>query len=208
MSTQKDCTRNHGYGTLTRRGLFKLAASAALALALVGVVAPSLAPQKAYADAAPGTYTVTANLYAGKADTPIGQNAYLTNSGNPPLHKPVTPVANNAQLEVRADGTKLLSVPIVNNTFGLLTLPAASTDGLVKVVGTQMGAWKAPLFSIFAKEHPAQRITSVTFDITSFAAGSSIATLSPSSEYVAFPLYQGGKSWDIYLSADLSAAGL
>lgn len=205
MSTQNESTRNHGYGALTRRGLFKLAASAALALALVGVVAPSLAPQKAYADAAPGTYTVTANLYAGSADTPIGKNAYLTNSGNPPFHNPVTPVADNAQLEVRADGVKLLTVPIVNNTFGLLSLPAASTDGTVKVVGTQMGAWTAPWP---AGVHPAQRVTSVTFDVTDFAAGASIATLSPSSEHVTFFLYREGKSWDLYLSADLSAAGL
>lgn len=149
-----------------------------------------------------GTYTVTANVYVDKADTPIGKNAYVTNSGNPPRDKPTSPVYNNATLVIK-DGKKLLTVPIVNDTFGILSIADTSTDGVVSVVGTTETAWKAP----FPWTAPyANRIATITFDVTNFAAGTSVATFSPSKEFATFPLYRGDKAWNLHFVADLSAA--
>lgn len=149
---------------------------------------------------AAGTYTVSANLYVGAKDTPIGLNAYVTNPAAPPLGYPSSPVAANAKLEVRADGTELLTLPIVNNTFGVLALPATSADGAVAVVGTTMAPWST------AAGGPAQRISSVTFDVTDFEGGSAIASFTPSQEYANFFLYRGFKTWDLNLVVDFSAA--
>lgn len=113
---------------LSRRDFLKGAAGVTLAIAAVsaGLSLPGAgealgtAPQRAYAATAmsAGTYTITANLYVDKKDTPIGKHAYVTNSGNPPFHKPTSPVSDNAKLQVTESGKKLLTVPIVNNTFG------------------------------------------------------------------------------------------
>lgn len=193
--------------SLSRRDFFKVAAGTTLAVATASVVLPSIKSGRAFAATgnapAAGTYTVTANVYIDKADTPIGQNAYVTNPGNPPLNKPTSPVTNNATLEVTASGQKLLTVPIVNDTFGVLSIAPVSTDGVVEVVDQVKSSWTPPF--IWTTPY-AERISSVTFDVTDFEAGGAIATFSPSAEYATFPLYKGDKGWDLHLIADLSAA--
>lgn len=198
---------------LSRRDFLKGAVGVTLAIAAVsaGLSLPGAgealgtAPQRAYAATATsaGTYTITANLYVDKKDTPIGKNAYVTNSGNPPFHKPTSPVSNNAKLQVTESGKKLLTVPIVNNTFGVLSIATASTNNSVKVIDKSMTTWRAPWpWSTPYKE----RISSITFDVTNFSGGNSIADFTPCAEYATFPRYKGDKHWDLHLIVNFNSA--
>ncbi len=198
---------------LSRRDFLKGAVGVTLAIAAVsaGLSLPGAgealgtAPQRAYAATATsaGTYTITANLYVDKKDTPIGKYAYVTNSGNPPFHKPTSPVSNNAKLQVTESGKKLLTVPIVNNTFGVLSIATTSTNSSVKVIDKSMITWRAPWpWSTPYKE----RISSITFDVTNFSGGNSIADFTPCAEYATFPLYKGDKYWDLHLIVNFNSA--
>ncbi len=198
---------------LSRRDFLKGAVGVTLAIAAVsaGLSLPGAgealgtAPQRAYAATATsaGTYTITANLYVDKKDTPIGKNAYVTNSGNPPFHKPTSPVSNNAKLQVTESGKKLLTVPIVNNTFGVLSIATTSTNNSVKVIDKSMTTWRAPWpWSTPYKE----RISSITFDVTNFSGGNSIADFTPCAEYATFPRYKGDKHWDLHLIVNFNSA--
>lgn len=184
---------------LSRRNFVKgvLAASGAVALA---AAAPAVKPFEAFAAEGDETYTVTANLYVDSTDSPIKQNAYVTNSGKPPLHKPTSPVSDNATLVVKADGTKLLTVPIVNTTFGVTSFPWASKDGSVVVTDQVTEGWNTTWGGSLT------RVSSITFDITKFSAdGSTIATFSPCVEFADFLLYKGAKDWDLHLVADCTS---
>ncbi|MFC2340029.1 MAG: twin-arginine translocation signal domain-containing protein [Olsenella sp.] len=198
---------------LSRRDFLKGAVGVTLAIAVVsaGLSLPGAgealgtAPQRAYAATATsaGTYTITANLYVDKKDTPIGKHAYVTNSGNPPFHKPTSPVSDNAKLQVTESGKKLLTVPIVNNTFGVLSIATTSTNSSVKVIDKSMTTWRAPWpWSTPYKE----RISSITFDVTNFSGGNSIADFTPCAEYATFPLYKGDKHWDLHLIVNFNSA--
>ena len=198
---------------LSRRDFLKGAVGVTLAIAAVsaGLSLPGAgealgtAPQRAYAATATsaGTYTITANLYVDKKDTPIGKYAYVTNSGNPPFHKPTSPVSDNAKLQVTESGKKLLTVPIVNNTFGVLSIATTSTTNSVKVIDKSMTTWRAPWpWSTPYKE----RISSITFDVTNFSGGNSIADFTPCAEYATFPLYKGDKHWDLHLIVNFNSA--
>jgi len=198
---------------LSRRDFLKGAVGVTLAIAVVsaGLSLPGAgealgtAPQRAYAATAmsAGTYTITANLYVDKKDTPIGKHAYVTNSGNPPFHKPTSPVSDNAKLQVTESGKKLLTVPIVNNTFGVLSIATTSTNSSVKVIDKSMTTWRAPWpWSTPYKE----RISSITFDVTNFSGGNSIADFTPCAEYATFPLYKGDKHWDLHLIVNFNSA--
>ncbi|WP_157051398.1 hypothetical protein [Olsenella sp. oral taxon 807] len=198
---------------LSRRDFLKGAVGVTLAIVAVsaGLSLPGAgealgtAPQKAYAATATsaGTYTITANLYVDKKDTPIGKYAYVTNSGNPPFHKPTSPVSDNAKLQVTESGKKLLTVPIVNNTFGVLSIATTSTNNSVKVIDKSMTTWRAPWpWSTPYKE----RISSITFDVTNFSGGNSIADFTPCAEYATFPLYKGDKHWDLHLIVNFNSA--
>ena len=88
---------------------------------------------------APGTYQITANLYVpGELNTVLGKNAYLTNASTPLTdgNAPLTPVSDNAKLVVRADGSRVLVIPVVNPVF---TLQSASDGANVKVLGSVRG---------------------------------------------------------------------
>ena len=198
---------------LSRRDFLKGAVGVTLAIAAVsaGLSLPGAgealgtAPQRAYAATATsaGTYTITANLYVDKKDTPIGKHAYVTNSGNPPFHKPTSPVSNNAKLQVTESGKKLLTVPIVNNTFGVLSIATTSTNSSVKVIDKSMTTWRAPWpWSTPYKE----RISSITFDVTNYSGGNSIADFTPCAEYATFPRYKGDKHWDLHLIVNFNSA--
>lgn len=198
---------------LSRRDFLKGAVGVTLAIAAVsaGLSLPGAgealgtAPQRAYAATATsvGMYTITANLYVDKKDTPIGKNAYVTNSGNPPFHKPTSPVSDNAKLQVTESGKKLLTVPIVNNTLGVLSIATTSTNNSVKVIDKSMTTWRAPWpWSTPYKE----RISSITFDVTNFSGGNSIADFTPCAEYATFPRYKGDKHWDLHLIVNFNSA--
>ena len=198
---------------LSRRDFLKGAVGVTLAIAAVsaGLSLPGAgealgtAPQRAYAATATsaGTYTITANLYVDKKDTPIGKHAYVTNSGNPPFHKPTSPVSDNAKLQVTESGKKLLTVPIVNNTFGVLSIATTSTNSSVKVIDKSMTTWRAPWpWSTPYKE----RISSITFDVTNYSGGNSIADFTPCAEYATFPRYKGDKHWDLHLIVNFNSA--
>ena len=88
---------------------------------------------------APGTYQITANLYVpGELNTVLGKNAYLTNASTPITdgNAPLTPVSDNAKLVVRADGSRVLVIPVVNPVF---TLQSVASGENVKVLGTERG---------------------------------------------------------------------
>jgi len=72
---------------------------------------------------APGTYTVSANIWFNKADTGLPLNPHLTNSTFPPYN----PVPDNATLTVKKDGTAEVVIPIVipNKVMTLRTLRGA-----------------------------------------------------------------------------------
>lgn len=177
--------------------------SGALIAAAVFVTAvPFLGVEVASADSglAEGTYTISANVYVDSSDSPIGLNAYVTNPTAPPTGYPSSPVSANATLVVQSDGTELLTVPIVNETFGVLSIAASDTDGEVDVVSSSTTSWSTTWGGT------KQRISEITFDVTDFGGGSDVATFSPSSEYADFLLYLGTKSWDLHLVVDFDSA--
>lgn len=193
---------------LTRRDFVKVAGVAALTFASMPTAAfaaedmaiATEAPVVA-ADAGDATYTVTANIYVAASDSPIRKNAYVTNDGNPPADKPTSPVSNNATLVVKSSGKRLLTVPVVNTTFGVISFASSSTDGSVTVTETSTTDWGTKWGGDLT------RIDSITFDVTNFTTdGTTIATFSPCAEFADFLLYVGSKSWDLHLVADCSAA--
>lgn len=207
--------------SLTRRDLFKKTAGGALAVAVLaaGMNAggvPTLAQHatqgtsffegavpSAFAASpnddiahivAPGTYTVTANIFADKKDTPIHKNAYVTNPGEPPFHKPISPVRHNATLTITNDGKKLLHVPVVNNILGVVHISDVSTDGALHVQSRQITNWS----SFFYKDD--KRISEIVFDITQVKDFSHIYTFKACVEYVKYAVYRGEKHWDLHVT--------
>lgn len=207
--------------SLTRRDLFKKSAGGALAVAVLaagmnagGVTTlahqaaqgssffeggvPSAFAASSHGDIAhivtPGTYTVTANIYVDKKDTPIHKNAYVTNPSEPPLHKPITPVKQNATLTITEDGKKLLHVPVVNNTLGVMHISDVSTDGVLHVQSRQTTKWS----TFFYKGD--KRISEIVFDITHVKDFSHAYTFTACVEFVKFALYRGEKHWDLHVT--------
>ncbi len=93
---------------------------------------------------APGTYTVSANLWFSKADTGLPLNPHLTNDTFPPYN----PVPDNAQLTVAKDGTAQLSIPIViqdkvmtlREVRGPVLLDSETTeDGAITYITVELG---------------------------------------------------------------------
>ena len=87
------------------------------------------AEKKATEALQPGTYTVSVNLYLpGERNTQLpGTTAYMTNPDNPlgvGGHEgiPMTPVTDNGTLVVDADGTKTVTVDVVNPVFTLQSI--------------------------------------------------------------------------------------
>ncbi len=56
----------------------------------------------------PGTYTISANIWFNKADTGLPLNPHITNSTFPPMN----PVAGNAELTVKEDGSATMVIPV------------------------------------------------------------------------------------------------
>lgn len=56
----------------------------------------------------PGTYTISANIWFNKADTGLPLNPHITNSTFPPMN----PVADNAELTVKEDGSATVVIPV------------------------------------------------------------------------------------------------
>ena len=89
-----------------------------------------------------GVYTVTANLYCpGELNTQLpGVTAYLTNGNNPlgiggyDKVAPTEPVYKNAELTVEADGTKYITVDILNPVFTLQEIGECSNAEIVDMV--------------------------------------------------------------------------
>ena len=79
----------------------------------------------------PGTYTVTANIYIDGTDNTIlnGTTAYITNSAVPPL----SPVSDNAKLEVTDNGDLYLTIEDLNDVIALQSIESGSG---VKVLET------------------------------------------------------------------------
>lgn len=181
---------------ISRRDMLKTAVAgvAGIALASAGLAAT---PKRAFADTADGTYTVTANLYVAAKDSPIGKDAYVTNPKKPPLQRPTEPVSNNATLVV-AGGKKLLTVPIVNEVFGVTSFPAASEGEDITVEAIARVPW------IPTDKTITERISSITFDVTNCEGTSVTADFSPCTEYADFILFRGNKDWDLHLVADLA----
>lgn len=118
----------------------------ALVIAALVIAALAMAPLQARAEAvAPGTYTVTCNIWIDRTESGLPINPHITSSAFPPKD----PVADNATLVVDSDHEGLLTVPItvrpmlmkVTGISGLDVMPDTQTeDGrftkLVVNVGT------------------------------------------------------------------------
>ena len=99
-----------------------------------------LAAEQSAAEAlTPGTYTVSANLYLpGERNTQLpGTTAYMTNPDNPlgiGGHEgiPMTPVADNATLVVAEDGTKTVTLDIVNPVFTLQKIAEPQNSAILE----------------------------------------------------------------------------
>lgn len=134
---------------MKRNSSFKKSTAFALsALMLMGMLPTALASAK-QADKgkyASGEYTVTANLYVpGELNTTLpGVTAYLTNPNNPlglaedngevETAIPNKPVTNNATLEVKSDGTQLLTLPVKNPVFTLQQIKDGKNTKIVDTV--------------------------------------------------------------------------
>lgn len=99
------------------------------------------AEQSAAAALTPGTYTVSANLYLpGERNTQLpGTTAYMTNPDNPlgiGGHEgiPMTPVADNAALVVAEDGTKTVTLDIVNPVFTLQKIAEPQNSAILEAI--------------------------------------------------------------------------
>ena len=97
------------------------------------------AEQSAAEALTPGTYTVSANLYLpGERNTQLpGTTAYMTNPDNPlgiGGHDgiPMTPVADNATLVVAEDGTKTVTLDIVNPVFTLQKIAEPENSAILE----------------------------------------------------------------------------
>lgn len=88
---------------------------------------------------APGTYTVTANLFVPSSENDILHlTAYMTNpknpmepEGSPNFGIPTDPVSGNAKLVVKEDGTKLLELALPNPAFTLIDFGAPTSGAQV-----------------------------------------------------------------------------
>ena len=78
-------------------------------------------------------HTVTANLYVNGDDNEIlHKKAYLTNS----FVMPLAAVSDNAKITTNDDGTYTLSVPVVNDTFALISIDSPNA-GVSNIVPTR-----------------------------------------------------------------------
>lgn len=129
---------------------------------------------------APGTYTITANLFIPKALNPfVALQAYCTNPMNPlgvvedsgldPVSVtgvPDYPMTSNATLVVNEDDTLDLTIPIANPVFTIQGI--GSGDGVsVASVTTRPGSYgPSGANGELARVDHTSRISSVTFKIT------------------------------------------
>lgn len=99
-----------------------------------------LAAEQTAAEAlTPGTYTVSANLYLpGERNMQLpGTTAYMTNPDNPlgiGGHDgiPMTPVSDNATLVVAEDGTKTVTLDVVNPVFTLQKIAKPENSAILE----------------------------------------------------------------------------
>ncbi|MBY4798263.1 hypothetical protein K6V98_07880 [Collinsella sp. AGMB00827] len=106
------------------------------ALQLLSAASGSTALPASSAELQPGRYIVSANI---SMMTPIGINGYTTNPFNPEglcgkPGIPSAPVQNNASLIVGADGSRTLTVDLVNPVF---TVQEAGSSEDVRVISTE-----------------------------------------------------------------------
>lgn len=134
-----------------------------------------------------GTYTITANLYVDGSDAPIGVNAYLTDSGFPPI----TAQSLNATLVVDDDGTSLLTLPVVQETFTLQHI--GDTDNATIATVVRGGSVSSTSYS--------DRITEVAFLL---GDTSGVYTFTDVVEYP-IPLATD-KTWPLHLAVDFDSA--
>lgn len=151
----------------------------------------SMAAPSSSASLAAGTYTITANLYVAGSDAPIGVNAYLTDSGFPPI----TAQTKNATLVVGADGALTLTVTAVQEIFTLQHI--GDTDNAQVLSVTRGGVLNAPP----ADAPYSDRITDITFLL---GDASGVYTFTDVIEYPV-PL-EVDKTWPIHLAVDFDSA--
>ncbi len=94
---------------------------------------------------APGTYTISANIWFNKADTGLPLNPHITNSTFPPMN----PVADNAELTVNDDGSAVVVIPVcikdrvmtIRELHGLnLTDTQRNEDGAITQITVELDA--------------------------------------------------------------------
>lgn len=169
---------------------------------------------------APGTYTVTANLFIPQDKNPlINIQAYATNPDNPLSivedndpslvtgAVPNTHMEDNAQLVVEEDGTLLLTVPVLNPVFTIQKIGDGEGIKVVKV-STKAGEYGpvGPNGTVARVDYES-RISSVTFELSDSgytSDGSHGYTLKNCTEYPTLL----GRDWDVDLDLTVDFSGV
>ncbi len=169
---------------------------------------------------APGTYTVTANLFIPRDKNPlINIQAYATNPDNPLSivedndpslvtgAVPNTHMEDNAQLVVEEDGTLLLTVPVLNPVFTIQKI--GDGEGIKVVnVSTKAGEYGpvGPNGTVARVDYES-RISSVTFELSDSgytSDGSYGYTLKNCTEYPTLL----GRDWHVDLDLTVDFSGV
>ena len=132
---------------------------------------------------------ITANLYVKSTDNLVlPVNAYLTNS----FVMPTSAVSNNATILDNNDGTYTLSVPVVNNTFALISIDAPN-GGVSNIVETRnTGTYGS---------NTNGRITNLTMTIEQ---GTTSVYFTNCHEYSSYFVSKGDKNFNLTLDVDWS----
>ncbi len=169
---------------------------------------------------APGTYTVTANLFIPQDKNPlINIQAYATNPDNPLSivedndpslvtgAVPSTHMEDNAQLVVEEDGTLLLTVPVLNPVFTIQKI--GDGEGIKVVnVSTKAGEYGpvGPNGTVARVDYES-RISLVTFELSDSgytSDGSYGYTLKNCTEYPTLL----GRDWHVDLDLTVDFSGV
>lgn len=134
-------------------------------------------------------YTVTANLYVKASDNQVKlMNAYLTN----PAYTPNKAVSDNATITANDNGTYTLSLPVVNDTFALISLGGA--DGAVSNITETRNTGTYGT-------HTNGRITNLTMTIE---PGATSVYFTGNLQYANHLFAKGDKNFNLTLDVDWS----
>lgn len=142
----------------------------------------------------PGTYTITANLYVGADQAPIGVNVYLGDTNFPPI----SPQNLNATLVVDDTGGMKLTIPVKQEIF---TLQEIGDGEGIHVESVVRGGKIDYMGSAPEVIKYTDRITEITASLDNMGGAYSFGNCK---EYPA--ILDADKDWTIHLAVDFESA--